>query len=179
MTFERCARSSRDVIAVASWVFALAFVFTGVALLFRRFAAAARHVPPSSPAEVQAAIDAGNRTYIAALEAGDASAYASVFAADGVSMPARGQLVRGRGQIETSIADALETMSFSNGSLTSSQTHVDGNTAYELGTYAFDVASAGAVQHLTGRYIVVWRKEGTAWKIAVDSSQPDVPETVV
>ncbi len=155
-----------------SWAFALAFVFTGVALLFRRYGQAARQTMPASLEEVQAAIDAGNRTYVAALEAGDARAYASIFMQDAVSMPARGQLVRGRATIEASIAEAFKTMTFQNGSLQSSQTHVDGDTAYELGNYAFDVASAGVTQRLTGRYLVVWRRCGTDWKIAVDSSQP-------
>lgn len=159
-----------------SWVFALAFVFMSVALVVRCFGKIARARTPASRAEVQAAIEAGNCTYLAALEAGDARAYASVFTQNAVSMPARGKLVRGRTTIEASIADAFKTMRFTNGSLTSSQTSVEGDTAYEIGDYAFDVATDHALQHLTGRYLVVWRREGLSWKIAVDSSQPDVPQ---
>ncbi|MBC5803684.1 MAG: SgcJ/EcaC family oxidoreductase, partial [Candidatus Eremiobacteraeota bacterium] len=117
VTLELAARRNRG---RANWVFALAFVFTSVALLFRRFGQIARARTPASLDEVQAAIDAGNRTYLAALEAGDARAYASVFTQDAVSMPARGRLVRGRATIEASIADAFKTMRFTNGSLTSS-----------------------------------------------------------
>ncbi len=175
VTMEAVAKRNRG---RASWVFALAFVFTSVALLFRRFGNIARGRTPASLADVEAAIEAGNRTYLAALEAGDARAYASVFTQNAVSMPARGRLVRGRATIEASIADAFKTMRFTNGSLTSSQTSVDGDTAYEIGDYAFDVATDGALQHLTGRYLVVWRREGAHWKIAVDSSQPDVPRAV-
>ncbi len=152
---------------------ALAFVFTGVALLLRRFEQAARARTPVTVADVQAAVDAGNRRYIAALEAGDASSYAAVFTHDAVSMPARGQLIRGRAAIAASIADALATTTFSKGHLETSQLHLDGDTAYELGRYAFDVSCNGAAQHLTGRYLVVWRRSGADWKIAVDSSQPD------
>jgi uncharacterized protein (TIGR02246 family) len=175
LTLELAARRNRG---RASWVFALAFVFTSVALLFRRFGQIARARTPASLADVQTAIDAGNHAYLAALEAGDARGYASVFTQDAVSMPARGRLVRGRATIEASIADAFKSMRFTNGSLTSSQTHLDGDTAYEIGDYAFDVATDGASQHLTGRYLVVWRREGAAWKIAVDSSQPNAPEPV-
>ena len=90
-------------------------------------------------------------------------------------MPARGTMVRGRDAIQTSIGEAFKHIIFLDGVIRTTETHVDGSTAYEIGRYSFDISSGGVATTLAGRYVVVWRKIGNEWKIAVDASQPNAP----
>ncbi len=159
-------RVSRAVVAVV--------VVAGVALLVQRVAAANGTGSDGLP-EVQAAIDRANEAYLDALKHSDAHGYAALFAVDAVSMPARGTMVRGRDAIQASIAEAFKHISFLDGMIRTTETHVDGTTAYEIGRYSFDVSSGGVATTLAGRYVVVWRKVGDEWKIAVDASQPNAP----
>jgi uncharacterized protein (TIGR02246 family) len=122
--------------------------------------------------DVRPAIDAGNAAYLDALLRGDAAAYAQLFTADAISMPANGAMVRGRDAIQASIAQAFGHVAFLDGALDTSELQVDGKTACESGRYWFDVMSEGKSMTLTGRYMVVWKKSGRGWKIAVDASQP-------
>jgi len=154
-----------------SRAFVAVVVVAGVALLVVRAAQAAGDGTP----EVQAAIDRGNEAYLDALKRRDAAGYAALFADDAVSMPARGTMVRGRDAIRASIAEAFKHISFLDGVIRTTETHVDGSTAYEIGRYSFDISSDGVASTLAGRYVVVWRKIGDDWKIAVDASQPNAP----
>ena len=168
-------RSRRMTLATrVSRAFVAVVVVAGVALLVQR-AAAAHGAGPEGLPEVQAAIDRANEAYLDALERSDARGYAALFAADAVSMPARGTMVRGRDAIQASIAEAFKHIAFLDGMIRTTETHVDGSTAYEIGRYSFDVSSGGVASTLAGRYVVVWRKIGGEWKIAVDASQPNAP----
>ena len=132
-------------------------------------------VAPDSLADVESAIEIGNHAYVDALERADAHAYANLFAEDAVSMPAHGPVIRGRPAIESSIARALKAMIVSHGEIRTRETHLQGDVAYEIGTYLLDVTIGGSPQRLQGRYLAVWRKIDDAWKISADVSQPDAP----
>jgi uncharacterized protein (TIGR02246 family) len=127
-----------------------------------------------STADVQAAIDRANRAYLDALERGDSAAYSSLFTDDALSMPARGAAIRGRDAIEASVAGAFKHVAFRSGRIRTAETRVEGKTAYELGGYTFEITANGTDQKLAGRYLVVWEKVGSTWKIAVEASQPSV-----
>jgi uncharacterized protein (TIGR02246 family) len=123
----------------------------------------------------ETAIEMGNRAYLASLEHGDADAFASLFADDAVSLPPHGQPIRGRPAIQASIAAELQRVVFADGALHTVEIHIVRDMAVEVGTYSFTVRTDGYPSVLAGRYVTVWRYVGGAWKIAVDSSQPDAP----
>jgi uncharacterized protein (TIGR02246 family) len=131
----------------------------------------------ADPKEVRAAINRANAECLAALEAGDAHAYAQHFADDSISLPGRGPMVRGRVAIEEAMEDAFGKVRFSDAEWETLETRYNGKTAYETGAYKFVVrpAGRGTTQTLTGRYFVVWKKIGDQWKIAVDAAQPGAP----
>jgi uncharacterized protein (TIGR02246 family) len=131
----------------------------------------------ADPKEVRAAINRANAECVAALEAGDAHAYAQHFADDSISLPGRGPMVRGRVAIEEAMEEAFGKVRFSDAEWETLETRYNGKTAYETGAYKFVVrpAGRGTAQTLTGRYLVVWKKIGDQWKIAVDAAQPGAP----
>ena len=64
-------------------------------------------------------------------------------------------------------------MGIKGGALKSQEVEVHGTTAIEVGTYV--LRGAGKTPLDTGKYIVVWKKEGRNWKLYRDifnSSQP-------
>jgi uncharacterized protein (TIGR02246 family) len=124
---------------------------------------------------VQAAIDAANSAYVAALVKKDARAFGDLFTVDAVSLPTRSAAVHGRDAIVESMQQVFRHLTFERGRLRTLETHLDGGTASEIGSYEFDVLVDGNAEKLQGRYLVVWRAVDGVWKIAIDSSQPGAP----
>ncbi len=124
-------------------------------------------------AAIQMAIESGNRAYVAALEAQDAQAFADLFVDDAVSLPPNGPLIRGKLAIASSMSSAFVRVKFIDASMHTTEMRMMGDTAVELGTYHLVTQVDGYPTILNGRYLTVWRRDGAAWKIAVDSSQPD------
>jgi uncharacterized protein (TIGR02246 family) len=119
------------------------------------------------------AIESGNRAYEAALESQDAQAFADLFVDDAVSLPPNGPLIRGKVAIAASMSSAFVRVKFVEASMHTTETRMMGDTTVELGTYHLVTQIDGYPTILNGRYLTVWRRDGSSWKIAVDSSQPD------
>jgi uncharacterized protein (TIGR02246 family) len=134
-----------------------------------------RHVANATLAQAQAAIDLGNRAYLHALTGRDPEAFGALFTDDAVSMPSHSSLIRGRDEIVASMRVVFAHMTFVGGTLHTITTHLEGNTATEVGAYDFRVTIAGDSRDLRGRYLTVWRRVDGVWLIAVDSSQPGAP----
>jgi len=131
-------------------------------------------------AEVKTArnsINVANAACVAALEAGDAQAYAQYFADDGVSLPGRGPMVRGKSAIRDAMEQAFRKVRFSEAAWETLETRYNGKMAYEIGAYRFVVrpTGRGPAQKMSGRYFVVWKQVGDQWKIVVDAAQPGAP----
>ncbi len=125
----------------------------------------------------RAAIDAGNRRYLAALEAGDAAAYAGLYASDGVQMPSSGRaIVRGRSAISAASSQDFKDTKYLGGSIVTTNVAVFGANAYETGRYSFNYQEKGKQPaRAAGRYFVVWeRQPDGAYLIKVDSGYPQV-----
>jgi uncharacterized protein (TIGR02246 family) len=127
--------------------------------------------------DVRQSINTANAACVAALEAGDARAYAQFFADDGVSLPGRGPVVRGKTAIQDAMEQAFRKVRFSEAAWETLETRFNGKMAYEIGAYRFIVrpAGRGPAQKMSGRYFVVWKQVGGDWKIMVDAAQPGAP----
>jgi|HubBroStandDraft_6_1064221.scaffolds.fasta_scaffold288722_2 uncharacterized protein (TIGR02246 family) len=136
-------------------------------------------VPDDPPGEdLAAAIERTNFESRDALERGDAGAYAQRYAEDSISLPGTGPVVRGRNAIEEAMEDAFRKTRFRGAEWHTIETHVEGSSAFEIGAYRFLIDNGTTrARALTGRYFVLWKKIGYAWKIAVDAAQPGAPET--
>ena len=72
------------------------------------------------------------------------------------------------------MACTFAKLRFVEAEVTTIDTRVNGESVLETGSYRYVVAAAadGARTLLTGRYIIVWKRVGDCWKIALDAAQP-------
>jgi uncharacterized protein (TIGR02246 family) len=119
----------------------------------------------------RAAIEAADRAWLAAAQAGDVDSTLSFWAEDArVIGPGEPPYI-GRDAIRQMLLDGLATPGFS---VTWETTDIvvapSGDFAYSFGTNAFTVPSPdGGLATLEGRAVVVWRKgEDGRWRCVVD-----------
>ena len=113
---------------------------------------------------IRAAIESGNRAFIAAFLRGDARAVADLYTEDARVIPPGGEIASGRPAIATfwrSVMDAgVEDLT-----LDTTEVESAGDLAYELGT----VRVVGKNRQVTaGRYVVVWKQQNGHWKLHRD-----------
>jgi uncharacterized protein (TIGR02246 family) len=117
-------------------------------------------------AQTQATINKLNEAWCAAFNKGDAAALAAMYADDATVLPQGGPMIKGA----TAIKDlwAGEVKELGDAKLTTVELHTMGEVmAYEIGI-ATAKTKANPPQDAVGKYVVVWKRNGTSWKIAVD-----------
>ncbi len=103
--------------------------------------------------------------------AGDLAGLAAVYAEDGRAMPPGGSTVQGRQAIQQfwqgardSGVEAISTEPL--------EVEVVGELAYEIGRGVLTVRSGAGegsgTSEVVVRYVVVWRRQGDGWQIAID-----------
>ena len=114
----------------------------------------------------------------AAFNAKDASKLAAFYTADAVLMPPDEQMVKGRANIELYYARGFVDQDVSNFSLTPMESAAAGGLAFEAGTSRLThgrgssvLRSAGVTEN--GKYLVVYKRVGSEWKIAYDIFNAD------
>jgi uncharacterized protein (TIGR02246 family) len=121
------------------------------------------------------AIETNNRRFVEAFNKGDAAAVADMYAAEAKLLPPNSQMIEGRQNIQAfwqvpitagAKLQALDTV----------QVDVRGDMAYELGKYTFTVPQANG-QAVTdqGKYLVVWKRQGSSWKLLLDIWNTSTP----
>ena len=117
---------------------------------------------------VRTAIEANSKQFIEALNKGDAAAVANMYTVDARVLPPNGEMVEGRANIQKfwqgAISAGLKLLSLET-------THVEtqGSIAVEVGRYTSTVPGAGVTTTTDkGKYVVVWKRQGRSWKLAVD-----------
>jgi ketosteroid isomerase-like protein len=114
--------------------------------------------------DVREAIEAGNRAFVAAFLRGDAAGTAAVYT-EGAQVIAPGEPVAsGRAAIAAVWQRSIDA-GVKDVRLTTADVESSGDLASETGTVRL-VAKDGAVSD--ARYVVVWKREGGAWKIHRD-----------
>lgn len=122
-------------------------------------------------ANVATAIKANNKNLMADLARGDAAAIGTRYAKGAKLMPPNADFQKGK-HIAHFWQGAIDR-GIKSGALKTQEVEVHGATAIEVGTYV--LKGAGKTRLDTGKYIVVWKKEGRDWKLYRDifnSSQP-------
>lgn len=122
-------------------------------------------LPSSAAEDVRSAIEAANKKWEAAASRGDGAAVAALYTAQGQVLPPQGDFVSGTkaiGQFWQSVFDSgVKAVS-----LVTMEVEDHGDTAYEVGKLEIRDADGKVLDH--GKYIVVWKKEGDAWKLHRD-----------
>ena len=129
----------------------------------------------SKGGNVRAAIEAANKQFITALNRGDAAAVAAMYTADARLLPPNSPMGEGRQAIQQFWQGAIGA----GAKMVSLETlHVEsqGSLAYEVGRYTLTSPTAGGGTTTdTGKYVVVWEREGSKWKLASDIWNSDAP----
>jgi uncharacterized protein (TIGR02246 family) len=125
---------------------------------------------------VDAAIRAIADDYVKASLAGDAKAIAALYTEDAVEMPPNAPAVKGRVAIEQYYAKVLKSAKLSVFTLNHLETRAVGDTGYDVGTYQQTVTpTGGAAMDDTGKYAVILKRSGGAWRVAYAIYNSDRP----
>jgi uncharacterized protein (TIGR02246 family) len=123
-------------------------------------------LPVSALAQDRATIQTLNDQFAKAFNTGDIAAVAAHYTEDAVVLPPGAEMVMGRNAILTFWKSSAEQI----GDIKLTAVDVKplgNNVAREIGT--FSLRTKGAQPHqVTGKYVVVWEKVGTDWKLATD-----------
>ena len=121
--------------------------------------------------DVRAAIEAVNAKFGAAWGKKDAAAVTALYTANATLLPPNVARVTGAEAILEFWKAALAAAPPA-AKLTSTEVEAHGDTAHEVGTYQM-FASDGKVVD-TGKYVVVWKREGGQWKLHRDMWSSDM-----
>jgi uncharacterized protein (TIGR02246 family) len=114
----------------------------------------------------QAEIEAVNGKWIELFNKGDFAAVASLYTEDATAFPPDAPMVKGRAAIEAmwkQMADQVSDPKITTLDVKS----LGPSAAREIGTFSLKTKGA-APRELTGKYLVVWEKVGSDWKLAAD-----------
>ena len=114
----------------------------------------------------QAEIEAANTKWIEMFNKGDFDGVASLYTEDAMAFPPGSGIVKGR----TAIAAMWKAMAeqVTDPKLTIVEVKLLGpSSAREIGTLSLKTKGA-TPQEVTGKYVVIWEKVGSDWKLATD-----------
>lgn len=141
--------------------------------------AAGQTTPPKSQTGADAnAIKAVADAYVKAAMAGDAKAIAALYTEDAVELPPNQPMIKGRSAIEQyyqkEFSSGTKMFAFS---VTHIQTEAAGDLGYDVGTYQQTMMLAGGEKPVsdTGKYVVITKRAGGAWKVAYAIYSSDQP----
>ncbi len=120
---------------------------------------------------VRSEIEATNARFAKALGEGDVATVASLYTSDGILAAPNVPMVRGTSAIREMLGGMVQQMGAPDLKLETQEVEDLGDTAWELGTYKMN--AAGNTD--TGKYIVVWKRQGGAWKLHADIWNSDAP----
>jgi ketosteroid isomerase-like protein len=109
--------------------------------------------------------------WAAAFNAKDAAKLASFYADDAVYMPPNYPMVKGRANLEAQFKREFEE-GFTNLQLKPMESAISGSHAFEAGTATVE-APGGLTDN--SKYLVVFKRVGSDWKIAYDIHNSDKP----
>jgi ketosteroid isomerase-like protein len=135
----------------------LAIGFASIALLSAS--------PTLAADDVRSEIEAANKTFEAAVSRSDGPGVAALYTDHAQLLPAQSDFVTGTeaiGRFWQAVFDSgLEGVS-----LVTLEVENHGDTAYEVGKLELRGAGGKVLDH--AKYVVIWKKEGTSWKLHRD-----------
>ena len=121
------------------------------------------------------AIEANTKQFIEAFNKGDAAAVANMYTMDARMLPPNAEMVEGRANIQKFWQGAISA-GVKMVSLETVHVETQGNIVVEIGRYTTTIPGAGGTTTTDkGKYVVVWKREGQSWKLAVDIFNTSIP----
>jgi uncharacterized protein (TIGR02246 family) len=122
----------------------------------------------------QKEIRAVNRKLSQDLAAGNVEEVAASYTLDAQFMVPNMPSVTGRNGIKAVYSGMFQSGA-SNLNLTTKEVNGDGNLLEEVGTYTLSTSTGKQLDR--GKYLVVWKKEASKWKLYRDCFNTDLPVT--
>ncbi len=117
---------------------------------------------------VRQEIEQRDREFEAAFNRGDSDAVAALYTEDATLMPPDADIISGRPSIAEFWVGA-RAMGIRSASLQIHDVQAAGDTAYEIGTATLTIQPPdGAATTATVKYVVVWKRDASGWRLAVD-----------
>ena len=114
----------------------------------------------------KAEIEAANAKWIELFNKGDFAGVASLYTEDAMAFPPGSTIVKGRAALELMWKDMAEKVS--DPKVTTIDVKPLGTSAArEIGTLSLKTKGP-TPQEVNGKYVVIWEKIGSEWKLAVD-----------
>lgn len=120
---------------------------------------------PAMAQDMSGAQQASQR-FTAAMSSGDPATAASLFADDAVALPPGRDAINGKPDIQRFLGNmgrAVKDLKYKSEELKP----IGDATAREVGSFSFQGKRQGAAA-VTGKYLIIWTRAGTDWKIAAD-----------
>ena len=120
---------------------------------------------PAMAQDTSGAQQASQR-FTAAMSSGDPATAASLFADDAVALPPGRDAINGKPDIQQFLGNmtrAVKDLKYTSEGLKP----IGDTTAREVGRFSFQGKRQGAAI-VTGKYLIIWTKAGSDWKIAAD-----------
>lgn len=116
-------------------------------------------------------IEATNARFMEAISNGDIATLAGLYTEDAVLCAPNMPMQRGRAAIQATFDGMVQAMGAPKLQLDTMQVEERGDAAWEIGSYTM---TAGG-QTDKGKYLVVWKRDGSDWKLAADIWNTDSP----
>jgi uncharacterized protein (TIGR02246 family) len=124
--------------------------------------------------QVRADVDSGNAQYLQAWRVGSADLLAGCFTHDGILTRQDGTALQGRDSITAYMGRVFTRLRMQRGTITTQAIRIDGDHAYETGTYRFEIVPirGGAASIDSGQFAQVWKYESGQWKMLRNDERP-------
>ena len=124
---------------------------------------------------VRNAITSANQNFMDAFKRADAAAIAALYTADATLLPPDAQMMNGTEAIKSFWQGAMN-MGIKEARLETMKVEAQGDLAYEIGRYTLSIETKGGEgMAIAGKYVVVWKQQGGAWKLHADIWNSDAP----
>ena len=149
--------------------------FAVALLLLAVFGTCCLSAQQSARAKDEAAIRSADAAWSQAAETKDLEKLLSFYAEDAAVLPFNAPIAQSKDQIRQLWSNLISSPGFH---LHFAPTKVDlsrnADMAYEIGTFELKMNDAqGNATTTPGKYVVVWKKQGTQWKAAADIFNTD------
>jgi uncharacterized protein (TIGR02246 family) len=121
--------------------------------------------PALAADDIRSDIEAANKKWEAAASRGDGPGVAALYTDNAQLLPAQSGFVTGTQAIGEFWQGVFDS-GIKGASLVTVEVESHGDTAYEVGTLELRGADGKVLDR--GKYVVIWKKQGTSWKLHRD-----------
>ena len=119
-------------------------------------------------AQRQSPVQAGNAKFEQAFNSGNAAGVAALYTSQAEVLPPGAPAATGRDAIQKFWQSAIQA-GVKNLHLSTVSVDRYGPAMREIGSFTMDMpGQGGQVTHATGKYVVIWKREGRSWLLDTD-----------